>query len=131
MSRRWLLWLLLALLVLATVAYAGITNRHKLIIGAMGSGAPPALLEAQDEGPDARWFDDYFVIVNIDPQTIAIVEPRYEQQNINYLIVGFDPLCPHTCTMTISAKVGLSRAWRWLICRIYGRAQSLWRVVRS
>lgn len=87
---RWLLWLLLVVLVLAAVAYAGITNRHKLIIGSMGTGAPPALLAAQDEGPDANWLDDYFVIVTIDPQTIAIVEPRYQQQNINYLIMGHD-----------------------------------------
>lgn len=90
MSTRWLLWLLVLALVLAMAAYVAVSNRHQLIIGNLGTGAPPALLDAQDEGDDARWLDDYFVIVNIDPQTFAIVEPRYEQQNINYLIVGHD-----------------------------------------
>jgi len=90
MRTRWLQWLLLVIVVVAAMTYAGITNRHKLIIGNMGAGAPPALLDAQDEGPNSSWFDDYFVIVNIDPQTTAIVEPRYEQQNINYLITGHD-----------------------------------------
>ncbi len=43
-----------------------------------------------DEGDEARWRDDYFLIVEIEPQTFAITEPRYEQQNINYLIIGHD-----------------------------------------
>lgn len=89
-KRRWPLWLLLAIVVLAAVAYIAVLKRHQLIISSLGTGAPPALLEAQDEGPDARWLDDYFVVVTIDPQTFAIVEPRYEQQNINYLMVGHD-----------------------------------------
>ena len=83
-------WFLLAIVVVAVAIYAAITHRHQLLIKNLGTGAPPPLLEAQDEGPDARWLDDYFVIVTIDPQTFAIVEPRYEQQNINYLIVGHD-----------------------------------------
>lgn len=87
---RWLLWLLLLILLLAAIAWAAVTYRHQLLISTLGTGAPPALLDAQNEGPDARWLDDYFVIVTIDPQTFAIVEPRYEQQNINYLIVGHD-----------------------------------------
>lgn len=78
------------LLVVALVATLLIQQRHRLLIGSMGSGSPPALLEAAEEGPDARWLDDYFLIVEIDPQTFAIVEPRYEQQNINYLIIGLD-----------------------------------------
>jgi hydroxyacylglutathione hydrolase len=35
-----------------------------------------------------RWFDDYFLIETIDPQTFAIGEPRYYQGNYSYLIVG-------------------------------------------
>lgn len=35
-----------------------------------------------------RWFDDYFVIEEIDPATFAIGEPRYYQGNYSYLILG-------------------------------------------
>lgn len=35
-----------------------------------------------------RWFDDYFTVQAIDPQTFVIGEPRYHQQNFNYLIIG-------------------------------------------
>ena len=35
-----------------------------------------------------RWHDDYFTVMAIDPDTFAIGEPRYWQQNFNYLIVG-------------------------------------------
>jgi hydroxyacylglutathione hydrolase len=41
-----------------------------------------------DEGPDARWFDDYYTIHKIDDQTFVIGEPRYHDRNYNYLIVG-------------------------------------------
>ncbi len=37
-----------------------------------------------------RWFDDYFVIEEIDATTFAIGEPRYYQGNYSYLIVGSD-----------------------------------------
>jgi len=35
-----------------------------------------------------RWFDDYFVIEQIDATTFAIGEPRYYQGNYSYLILG-------------------------------------------
>lgn len=35
-----------------------------------------------------RWFDDYFVVENIDATTFAIGEPRYYQGNYSYLLVG-------------------------------------------
>ena len=35
-----------------------------------------------------RWFDEYFVVEEIDPTTIAIGEPRYYQGNYSYLIIG-------------------------------------------
>jgi glyoxylase-like metal-dependent hydrolase (beta-lactamase superfamily II) len=42
--------------------------------------------------PDAptigRWFDDYFIVEAIDPNTFAIGEPRYYQGNYSYLILG-------------------------------------------
>jgi glyoxylase-like metal-dependent hydrolase (beta-lactamase superfamily II) len=49
---------------------------------------PPPLAPASDEGPNARWYDDYYTVEAIDAQTFAIGEPRYYQQNFNYLIVG-------------------------------------------
>ncbi len=48
----------------------------------------PALLDASDEGPAVRWFDDYFTVERIDERTFAIGEPRYVQQVFNYLILG-------------------------------------------
>ncbi len=35
-----------------------------------------------------RWFDDYFVVEDIDATTFAIGEPRYYQGNYSYLLVG-------------------------------------------
>ncbi len=35
-----------------------------------------------------RWFDDYFVVEQIDANTVAIGEPRYYQGNYSYLIMG-------------------------------------------
>jgi glyoxylase-like metal-dependent hydrolase (beta-lactamase superfamily II) len=35
-----------------------------------------------------RWFDDYFLIEQIDADTVAIGEPRYYQGNYSYLIMG-------------------------------------------
>ena len=59
-------------------------------LAATGTGAPPPLLEKENETPDARWHDDYFTIEEIAPQTFAIGASRYAQQNDNYLIVGDD-----------------------------------------
>ncbi len=37
---------------------------------------------------NASWFDDYYTWEYLDANTIAIGEPRYYQQNYNYLILG-------------------------------------------
>ncbi len=48
-------------------------------------------LQEQVQIPNtATWFDDYFTIEYLDVDTIAIGEPRYYQQNYNYLILGKD-----------------------------------------
>jgi hydroxyacylglutathione hydrolase len=35
-----------------------------------------------------RWFDDYYVVADLGEGTYAIGEPRYEQCNFSYLIIG-------------------------------------------
>ena len=86
--------ILLFIAALAALAALVVQQRHRLLMASLGSGEPPPLLEPFDEGekdnPNLRWFDDYFLIVEIDAQTFAIAEPRYEQQNLNYLIIGRD-----------------------------------------
>lgn len=54
----------------------------------MASGEPPPLLETSAEQASSRWYDDYFIVENIDQATFAIGEPLYYQQNFSYLIVG-------------------------------------------
>ncbi len=58
------------------------------VLAVTGSGEPPSLVDKGIESPLARWHDDYFTIQEIAPETFAIGEPRYAQQNYNYLIVG-------------------------------------------
>lgn len=73
---------------LAVLAALALSQRFRLALAFVGDGKPPALLEAADEGPGVRWFDEYFIVQVIDPRTFAIGEPRYHQQNFNYLIAG-------------------------------------------
>ena len=64
-------------------------HRHLLIVRVIGIFLPtPTLSEPLTEADSVKWFDDYFTIEYIDSQTIAIGEPRYFQQNYNYLIIG-------------------------------------------
>jgi glyoxylase-like metal-dependent hydrolase (beta-lactamase superfamily II) len=73
--------------VLLTVA-AAVHYRHAILLMIRTADAPPPLLEPTDEGPGVRWHDDYFAVQTLDARTFAIGEPRYLQQNWNYLIVG-------------------------------------------
>ena len=82
---RWLGLGLLALVVLASLAVA---QRHVLLVYALASQGAPPLQDAVDEGPDVRWFDDYFTVQELDTRTFAIGEPRYAQSNYSYLIAG-------------------------------------------
>lgn len=83
--------LVLALVVLGVlvVGLAGLDRRMWVVRAVAWLDAPsPELLPAADEGPDATWWDDYFTVEALDEATFAIGEPRYTQQNFNYLIVG-------------------------------------------
>lgn len=51
-------------------------------------GVPPPLLEPSDEGPGVEWLDDYFTVELVAPDSYAIGEPRYAQQNFSYLLLG-------------------------------------------
>lgn len=86
-------WSLLILLLVGLLTAWGLYERRVLTMhafAAAGSGEPPPLLAAEDEGPTVRWLDDYFTVEVVAPDTYAIGEPRYAQQNYNYLILGQD-----------------------------------------
>jgi hydroxyacylglutathione hydrolase len=51
-------------------------------------GPEPALLPRPVVPVAGRWIDDYFVVEELDPATIAIGEPRYYQGNYSYLLLG-------------------------------------------
>jgi len=51
-------------------------------------GKEPPLLPKPAVAVTGRWHDDYFVVEQIDPATMAIGEPRYYQGNYSYLIIG-------------------------------------------
>ncbi len=38
--------------------------------------------------PGATWFDDWYAVAKLDERSFAIAEPRFEQHNVNYLLVG-------------------------------------------
>lgn len=88
-ENRYSKWLfLLALFILSSVLL--IERRELLVYGYFlaGTGEPPELLPAQEEGANVRWFDNYFTVEEVASKTWAIGEPRYYQQNYSYLIVG-------------------------------------------
>jgi glyoxylase-like metal-dependent hydrolase (beta-lactamase superfamily II) len=66
----------------------GFAQRRMLVIQAFALQDPPGLLAPSEEGPGARWVDDYFTVERVDERTWAIGEPRYAQQNFSYLILG-------------------------------------------
>jgi glyoxylase-like metal-dependent hydrolase (beta-lactamase superfamily II) len=83
--------LIFALLLLAGLSIWAFDERRTLVMqafAATGSGTPPPLLPATDEGARVRWLDDYFTVEQVAADTYAIGEPRYAQQNYSYLIIG-------------------------------------------
>jgi len=79
---------LIAFLLLLGLAAIVVLQRHRILVYILAMQGPPALLERADQGPGASWYDDYFIVEELDSDTFAIGEPRYYQQNFNYLIVG-------------------------------------------
>jgi hydroxyacylglutathione hydrolase len=65
-----------------------VSNRHWLMLQMLGFVDVPLLIDKQEEGPDVSWHDDYYTLQWLDSRTVAIGEPLYYQQNINYLIIG-------------------------------------------
>jgi glyoxylase-like metal-dependent hydrolase (beta-lactamase superfamily II) len=80
-----ILFTVLALAVVLALSYRDIVMYQ--VMKLEGGQSPP--LEAPfEEGRNTRWFDDYYTVEQIAEGTWAIGEPRYYQQNFNYLIVG-------------------------------------------
>ncbi len=82
--------LLVVLLILSLIIAATIANRHWVMIQLMALAPIELTVDKQEEGPNVRWHDDYYTLEWLDDRTIAIGEPIYYQQNINYLILGDD-----------------------------------------
>ncbi len=76
------------LILVVAIGALAVWQRHSLVFYALSSDGMPPLLEAQDEGQNVRWVDDYFTVQAIDARTYAIGEPRYVQQCYSYLIIG-------------------------------------------
>ena len=79
-------------LILAVLLVLLVIQRHTVMFYALSLavGESPPLLDDTEELPSARWFDDYYTVEEIAPNTFAIGEPRYYQLNFNYLIIGED-----------------------------------------
>ena len=83
-------WWLIGLSLAAISLWAGFERRALFMLAFewQGDGAPPPLQEAPDEGAQSSWFDDYYTVELLAPGIYAIGEPRYYQQNYNYLVAG-------------------------------------------
>ena len=79
--------LLLIVVVAATLA---VSQRQWIAYGLLAAtgGVVPPLGPPTTELDTTRWHDDYFTVDLIAPGIWAIGEPRYLQQNVNYLVVG-------------------------------------------
>ncbi len=80
--------IILTLLTICLLLIVAVANRHWLLVQIMSLAPVELTVSKQDEGPNAIWYDDYYTIEWLDDRTVAIGEPLYYQQNINYLILG-------------------------------------------
>ncbi len=80
---------ILSVVVVIALLGAGYFYRRPLMMRAYSAfSAEPQLQEAAPEEHNVRLFDDYFTVEELAPGVWAIGEPRYPQQNYNYLIAG-------------------------------------------
>ena len=79
---------LVSALVIAVLLTITVNSRFSIVATLLAWSAPSPLVARQDEGSDVTWHDDYYTLEWLDSRTIAIAEPLYYQQNINYLILG-------------------------------------------
>ena len=79
---------MIAVTLVVALAAIAVHQRLAIVLSQFGDGTPPPLLDAADEGAGVEWHDDYYIVEALDSTTFAIGEPRYLQQNFNYLIVG-------------------------------------------
>ena len=86
MNWKWVLLIVLGGLLIYSFSERRVLNMQFYAWNAGGS--PPPLLEPGDEGPGVDWLDDYFTVELVAPDSYAIGEPRYAQQNFSYLLVG-------------------------------------------
>ena len=75
----------LVIIVLITIT---VNSRFSIVATLLAWSAPSLLVAGQDEGPNVTWHNDYYTLEWLDARTVAIAEPLYYQQNINYLILG-------------------------------------------
>ena len=81
---------LVGLLVLVALGTIAISQRHKILIPLITTGAQiPQLVDASPV-PGGQPFGDenHFSIVQLDEKTFAIAEPYSWARNVNYLILG-------------------------------------------
>lgn len=78
-------------IVLAVLFFLGaiaVVFRLPLVLFAISLQDTPPLLDKLALSAAERWFDDYYTVEEISPNTFAIGEPRYYQKNYSYLLLG-------------------------------------------
>ncbi len=88
--KKWIRFLFFGMLLfIGAIGIYFVTNPSKMIFWVLSAiGEPTKLLTVDQLGSGVKWHGDYFTVEYIDSDTIAIGEPRYNQKNISYLIIG-------------------------------------------